>query len=174
MKTYKHIIFFIIIWIFTGCSSKTLYEKFENIAQQHDVDHKTLIAICKKESNLNPYVVNVNKSIFDIQRGPHYFDSWYGANLYMDMVLDPLLLNYDIGLCQINKIHLDRLNLDNEDLLDEEENIQAAAKIYRWNIKACNNDTMCALSMYNTGKKNSSIGKKYAQKVLQIRKKLFE
>ena len=68
---------------------------------------------CKLESNHNPNVINVNKSIFDIQKGSHYFDNWFTANLYMDTVLDPLGLNYDIGICQINKIHLKRFKMDN-------------------------------------------------------------
>lgn len=170
----KHLFFsFFLIILFTGCSSKSLYQKFYDIAQEHNINHKTLIAICKKESNLKPYVVNVNKSIFDIQRGPHAFDTAFGANMYMDFVLDPLFLNYDIGMCQINKIHLDRFNLDNEDLLDEETNIEIAAKIYKWNVKACNGDIRCALSMYNTGHKNSTIGNIYASKVLRKRKEMF-
>ncbi len=131
------------------------------------------MAICKSESNFNPYVINVNKSIFNIQQGPHYFDTWIGANIYMDLVLDPLFLNYDIGICQINTVHLDRLELDNEDLLEDEKNIETAAKIYSSNLKTCNGDTICALSMYNTGYKNSSIGRKYAKKVLYNRKKMF-
>ena len=161
------------ILLFSGCSSKSLYQKFFDIAKEHNVNHKTLIAICKKESNLKPYVVNVNKSIFNIQRGGHYFSSAFSANMYMDFVLDPLFLNYDIGMCQINKVHLDRFNLDNEDLLDEETNIEIAAKIYRWNVKACGGNIMCALSMYNTGYKNSTVGKQYANKVLRKRKELF-
>jgi len=146
---------------------------FVEKGEKYNINHKTLKAICKKESGLKPYVVNVNKSIFDIQIGGHYFDTWLGANTYMDLVLDPLGLNYDIGLCQINKIHLDRFDLDNEDLLDEETNIDIAARIYKWNVKACNGNLKCALSMYNTGKKNSSIGMKYANKVIKIRKQMY-
>lgn len=178
MRQYKKEIFKYFFIIFAviflgGCSQKNLYEKFYDIAKEHNVNHKTLIAICKKESNLKPYVVNVNKSIFNIQRGPHYFDTWYGANAYMDFILDPLLLNYDIGMCQINKIHLERFDLDNEDLLDEETNIEAAAKIYNWNVRQCGGEIICALSMYNTGFKNSNVGRSYARKVLSIRKNLF-
>ena len=164
---------FLLIIFYSGCSSKSLYQKFYDIANEHNINHKTLIAICKKESNLKPYVVNVNKSLFNIQRGGHYFDTAFGANMYMDFILDPLFLNYDIGMCQINKIHLDRFDLDNEDLLDEDTNIEIAAKIYKWNVKACNGDIRCALSMYNTGYKNSTIGKVYASKVLRKRKEMF-
>ncbi|MEA3352603.1 MAG: transglycosylase SLT domain-containing protein [Campylobacterota bacterium] len=156
-----------------GCSSKSLYQKFNDIARQNNVNHKILMAICKKESNLKPYVINVNKSIFNIQKGPHSFDTWIGANSYMDFVLDPMLLNYDIGICQINTVHLTRFDLDNEDLLDTETNIQIAAKIYNWNLRQCKGDIVCALSMYNTGYKNSTIGKRYAKKVLEKKREMF-
>lgn len=164
---------FVLIIFFSGCSSKSLEQKFQEISKRNNVNYQTLMAICKKESGLKPYVVNVNKSIFNIQKGSHYFDSAFGANAYMDFVLDPLLLNYDIGMCQINKVHLKRLKLDNDDLLDEEINIDVAAKIYNWNVRKCKGDIICALSMYNTGYKNSTIGKKYAYKVLRNRKEMF-
>lgn len=163
----------LLVYLFTGCSNKTLYQKFQNIAKKYNVNHKTLIAICKVESNLNPNVVNVNKSIFNIQKGSHYFSSAFTANLYMDFVLDPLLLNYDIGICQVNKMHLSRFSLDNEDLLDEDTNIDAAAKIYNYNVRKCGGKLMCALSMYNTGYKHSKIGYAYARKVIKKRKQLF-
>mgnify|MGYP003868684097 CR=1 FL=1 len=141
-------------------------------SQIHNVDSKTLKAICKLESGHNAYVINVNKSIFDIQRGAHWFDTWIGANLYMDTILDPLGLNYDIGICQINTQHLDRLQLDNEDLLDAQKNIEIAAKIYRYNLTQCDGNRRCALSMYNTGYKNSTIGMKYADKVESIMRRM--
>jgi soluble lytic murein transglycosylase-like protein len=160
---------FVLIFLFLGCSKKNINEIFIEKGKKYNVNHKTLYAICKVESNHNKNVINVNKSIFNIQKGPHYFDSAFKANLYMDYVLDPLLLNYDIGICQINKMHLQRLKLDNEELLDTELNIDIAAKIYSYNLKKCNNKIICALSMYNTGRKKSTIGKKYAKKVLKVR-----
>ena len=163
----------LIIIFFTSCSNKNLYQKFQYYAKQENINYKTLMAICKTESNLKKYVVNVNKSILNIQKGPHYFDNWFTANIYMDMVLDPMFLNYDVGMCQINKAHLDKFNLDNEDLLEEDKNIEIAAKIYNWNVRACKGKIVCALSLYNTGHKKSSVGKKYARKVLKIRKKMF-
>ena len=92
----------------------------------------------------------------------------------MDTILDPLFLSYDVGICQINNQHLDRFNLDNEDLLDIEHNIEVATKIYKYNINKCKNDIICALSMYNTGKRKSEIGKKYAKKVLRMKSKMFK
>jgi len=91
----------------------------------------------------------------------------------MDTILDPLFLSYDVGVCQINVQHFDRNELDNEDLLDDETNIELAAKILRHNLNACRGDYNCALSMYNTGEKSSEKGKYYTYKVLKARKKLF-
>ncbi|NOQ32201.1 MAG: transglycosylase SLT domain-containing protein [Helicobacteraceae bacterium] len=170
MNIVRFIVALSLLLLFSGCSHKNY---FKISAKKHNVNYKTLTAIASVESNHKSNVVNVNKSIFDIQRGPHYFDNWFTANLYMDMVLDPLGLNYDVGICQINKIHFDRFNLDNEDLLDDEINIDAAARIYRWNVTKCKGQIVCALSMYNTGKGNSKTGKKYANKVLRARKRLF-
>ncbi len=169
-KIYLPIAFII---FFTGCATKSHQQLFIENGNKYNINYKTLHAICKKESSLNVNVVNVNKSILDIQRGPHYFTSAFKANLYMDFVLDPLLLNYDVGICQINKQHLDRLKLDNEDLLDRETNIEIAAKIYRYNLKICRGDIMCALSMYNTGTRNSKRGRTYARKVIAIRDNLY-
>ncbi len=169
---YFKYIFIITLLVFTGCSRKPLNVIFLEKSQKYNVSHKTLNAICKVESNHNENVINVNKSLFNIQQGPHYFSSAFKANLYMDYVLDPILLNYDIGICQINKQHLKRLNLDNEELLDRELNIDIAAKIYKYNLNKCNNNRTCALSMYNTGYANSTKGKRYAQKVLRARKRL--
>lgn len=169
----KYLLLFFILILISGCSSKSINQIFIEKGKKYNVNYKTLYAICKHESNHKTNVINVNKSIFNIQKGSHYFTSAFKANLYMDFILDPLLLNYDIGICQINKIHLKRLNLDNEDLLDRELNIDIAAKIYKYNLKKCNNRIICALSMYNTGYKNSKIGRAYAKKVLRIRKKLW-
>lgn len=169
---YSYLITLILsIFLFTGCATKPLNQIFIEKSKKHGVNHRTIKAICKIESGHRNNVVNVNKSIFDIHRGGHYFESAFRANLFMDYVLDPLFLNYDIGICQINKQHLKRLNLDNEDLLDPEINIDTAAKIYAYNVKYCKGDLVCALSVYNTGKKNSSIGRKYANKVIKQRKK---
>jgi len=160
----------LIILLLSGCSQKNY---FIQSGMKYNVDYKILTAIASVESNYKSNVVNVNESIFDIQRGPHYFDNWFTANLYMDTILDPLGLNYDVGICQINKMHFDRFDLDNEDLLDDEINIDIAAKIYKWNINKCKGNVRCALSMYNTGKAYSKKGSRYANKVLKAKLRMF-
>ena len=170
-KNIEIIIMLTLTIFFSGCTNQE--DLFLETGNKYNINHKTLRSICKTESNFHANVINVNKSLFDIQKGPHYFSNSISANLYMDYVLDPLLLNYDIGLCQINKTHLARLKLDNEDLLDEGNNIDVAGKIYKYNLGACDGDLMCALSMYNTGRKSSTVGRRYANKVLKSRKSLY-
>lgn len=174
LKFKQNYIFYclmIILILFTsGCSNK---QYFINSANTHNLNYHTLRAIAEVESGNKSNVVNVNESIFNIQKGPHYFDNWFTANLYMDTILDPLFLSYDVGVCQINVQHFDRNGLDNEDLLDDEINIELAAKILRHNLNSCKGDYRCALSMYNTGLKSCAKGKYYTDKVLRARKKLF-
>ena len=158
------------IFFISGCSNK---QYFVNSAEKYNINKDTLRAIAEVESNNESNVINVNASIFNIQKGPHYFSNWFFANLYMDTILDPLFLSYDVGVCQINTQHLEKNGLDNEDLLDDEINIELAAKILRYNLNLCRGNYICALSLYNTGKKNSAKGIKYAHKVLMMRKKLY-
>ncbi|MDA7818534.1 transglycosylase SLT domain-containing protein [Sulfurimonas sp.] len=170
MINYLSLVMIFTTLFFSGCSNK---EYFINSAKKHNLNHHTLRAIAEVESGNRSNVVNVNESIFNIQQGPHYFDNWFTANLYMDTILDPLFLSYDVGVCQINISHFDRNGLDNEDLLDDEINIELAAKILRYNLNKCGGDYNCALSMYNTGKRDSETGRYYTYKVLKARKKLF-
>jgi len=169
-KIYVFIFYIIVISSITGCSSKNY---FMESSLRHELDQHTLMAIAEVESGNESNVINVNESLFNIQKGPHYFDNWFTANLYMDTILDPLFLSYDVGICQINIQHLERNGLDNEDLLDDEINIELAAKILRHNLNLCKGDYNCALSMYNTGEKNSAKGRRYTKKVLRARKRLF-
>lgn len=171
---FKIINILVLVFIFTGCANKELKEIFIEKAEKENIDYKMLMAICKHESGFKEYAINVNKSIFNLHQGPHFFSSKFSANFYMDYVLDPMLLNYDVGFCQINKQHLKTFNLSNEDLLDKEENITIAARIYKQNIVSCKGNEWCALSMYNTGKENSNVGKKYAQKVISLKNKMFK
>ena len=169
-KIYVFMFYVIAVFSITGCSRKNY---FIESSQRHKLDHHTLMAIAEVESGNESNVINVNESLFNIQKGPHYFDNWFTANLYMDTILDPLFLSYDVGICQINVQHLDRNGLDNEDLLDDEINIELAAKILRHNLNLCKGDYNCALSMYNTGERNSEKGRRYTKKVLRARKRLF-
>ena len=169
-KSIEFIFLIVVITIFSGCSTKNY---FAESSKKHRVNYHILRSIAEVESGNRSNVINVNESIFNIQQGPHYFDNWFTANLYMDTILDPLFLSYDVGVCQVNNMHLDRNDLDNEDLLDDEINIDLAAKILRYNLKKCDGNYRCAINMYNTGQKDSAVGRRYVNKVMRARRKLF-
>jgi len=177
----KILLFSTIILLISGCSTRFKHSTYKNYssksdssniyikaAKKHSINPKTLHAICVIESGEHPYAININTGKY---KGSKYFKSYSSANNFMDRYL--YSSNYDIGYCQINNWWLTRLNLNNEDLLDKYLNVDIAAKIYKDNVKRCKGEIVCALSMYNTGKGNSSIGKKYAKKVLRQRRKLY-
>ncbi len=151
---------------------------FESKAKENDVNPKTLKAICQHESDNNAYAINVNKTKNKKNKdfiGSYNFVMNVEADLFMNTVLEPMKLNYDIGYCQINSQHLGK-SLANIDLLNIEKNIEKAAKIYKYGVDYCSakkskNQLECSLSMYNTGKTNteSPIGAKYAKKVIKER-----
>ncbi len=161
------------IVLVSGCTIKKP-RFYVEIAKAENVNYKTIRAICEHESGNYDYVINVNKSRWGWKQGAHYFKNKMAANIFMDVYLKPFNMNYDVGVCQINTIHLKRFNLDNEDLLDKATNIRIASKIYKENVITCKGEIMCALSMYNTGRKKSTIGTAYANKVLKIRSRLYD
>lgn len=201
MKFKGKALFLSFVLLFSGCSIKTTEvvvnntivnntivindeeSKIEKIfakkAEALNVSSDTLKAICNVESKNNPYAVNVNqtKDAKASLVGSHSFQIEEEADLFMNVLLDPKKLNYDIGYCQINSQHLKANNLENVDLLDVEKNIDMAAKIFKENVEYCEmrgiKPTLnCALSMYNTGKSHnkSKVGAAYAQKVIKAKK----
>lgn len=200
MKLKIKLILFLVVLFVSGCSQKEVVlvkntnenknqqilskedidKIFEEKAKKMDINHKTLKAICKHESSNNPYAVNVNKKNNPGNEfiGSYKFSMAVEADLFMNTVLEPMGLNYDIGYCQINSQHLHQ-KLANVDLLKIDRNIEKAAEIYKYGLEVCRTKETgdlleCALSMYNTGKINtvSSIGRTYAAKVIKLRDSL--
>jgi len=171
----KYIILSFII-LFSACSTRFPHKHkyynssniYYNIASKHNINYKTIHAICFTESSENPYTIHVNKGRY---RGSYYFKSKYKALSFIKNKLK--YSNYDTGMCQINNWWLKRLNIPIEYLLDRDYNIELATKIYKQNLKKCNNNIYCALSLYNTGKKKSKTGILYAKKVLKNRYILY-
>lgn len=119
------------------------------------IDPVTMGSIIKQESGGVPFVINDNTG-----------KKVYKFNNKQDAVLKATELisvgnSIDLGLAQINSKNLARLGLSVEQVLDPCKNISAGAKILRENYEKTNS-LPAALSMYNTGKSNSSIGQKYA------------
>lgn len=201
MKFKGKVLFLSFVLLFSGCSFKTtevvinntivnnntivindeeskIEKIFSEKAKALNLSSDTLKAICNVESKNKQYSINVNQ-INNAQAnlvGSHEFEMAVEADLFMNALLDPKNLNYDIGYCQINSQHLKANNLENADLLNVETNIDMAAKIFKSNVEYCEmrgiKPTLnCALSMYNTGKSHnkSKVGAKYAQKVIQAK-----
>lgn len=142
---------------------------YKKVAARYSINHKTLRAIAKRESSERDLVINVNSWLF---KGSYAFSSKLSAALFMDLLLDTTGQNYDVGRCQINSYWQDVLEIDSNELLHASLNVDVAAFIYKGNVERCSGNAICALSMYNTGKKNSKIGRAYALSVLKIRSKL--
>jgi len=171
-KTYVLIIGIFIIFSINSEAKDNYLEIYKEKAKLYKIDYKTLRAIAEVESDNIPYVINVNKKEKKYE-GSHVFKTVKEADEYMDKVLEKNKLNYDIGICQINSWWLKRLKLKNEDLLNPTKNIEISARILKHNLYICNNNLECALSVYNTGKKDSKVGNLYAKKVLKARKRIF-
>ena len=143
---------------------KDIYVK---LGKKYNLDYKLLLAISKKESNFNNLAINVNanKSNKDLI-GSHKFKDINEAIDYT-YKLDKLKLNYDAGISQINSNWRKYYKLENKDLFLIEKNVNLSARILRDNLnKYCNQDLTCALSVYNSGYKKSTIGLKYAEGVI--------
>lgn len=144
----------------------------KEVALKYNINYKILKGITRVESNFKNLAINVNrnKKHKNLQ-GSHYFNNKKEAIDFANKI-DSLGLNFDMGYNQINNnwknIHFKKY----DELFDTTNNITISAKILSYNLKRyCNNDMICRLSVYNTGYKKSSIGKKYANKVIKYSKK---
>ena len=166
-KNYKSLImlfksFFILLLVFfSACSTRFTkneihYDKrisytnniYQQVASKYNINYKTMHAICFTESSEREFVINVNNGPY---RGHYNFKSKYAALRFIQKIKN---YSFDTGLCQINNQWLDKFNLEHIDLLNKYINLEVATIIYKKNVQACNNNIVCALSMYNTGKKH--------------------
>lgn len=125
-----------------------------------DVDPVTMSAIIKQESGGRPWVINDNNG----RRS-------YRLNSKAEAVLKATELisaghSIDMGLAQINSKNLGWLNLSVEQVFNPCTNIAAGARVLRDGYMRTGS-LMQALSMYNTGRANSSIGRRYAESVFR-------
>ncbi len=158
---------------------------FDEVASSYDLKEKSLKSIMIAESNANFMVINVNDKglVGKALKGGKSFDYEVSAYLYMESFLELLNQNYDVGPFQINSIWFKSIKYSKIELMNPFNSIYVSAKILSNNKKSCrkkgfsNRDLdLCAYSMYNTGKSHnqSSIGKKYAQKIMKIKKNLHQ
>ncbi len=116
---------------------------FEIVGKHFKIDPKILYAIAKHESNLNPYALNYNKN---------------GT--------------YDVGLMQINTIHLDTLNnlgYKDKDLWNPKVNIYMGALVLSKCFKKYG-VTINGITCYNGRISNNP----YGYKVIEELKKLYK
>lgn len=135
---------------------------YKTESRKLNVNYKIIRAICFTESSGNPFTIHVNNGKY---KGAHRFKSKWAAINFIKKYLKHS--SYDSGICQINNYWIKKLHISHKKIFDKKFNIRLASKIYKYNLKKCNNDIRCALSMYNTGKKHSDIGMEYANIVLK-------
>jgi len=124
------------------------------------VDPVTMSAIVKQESGGHPWVIHDNAGKRSYRLGSK-----------AEVVLRATELisaghSIDMGLAQINSKNLGWLGLSVEDVFDPCKNIAAGAKVLQEGYKRTGSLPQ-ALSMYNTGRANSSIGQRYAESVFR-------
>ena len=128
----------------------------------------TLNAIIEVESNHNTL------AIYDNTTGTSYRPLSKEQAIYFTEILLSAGHSIDIGLMQINSLHLKRLNINYKNLFDPCYNVGIGTKIltdfYREHASKNPSDKpdvtlLKALSSYNTGSPHK--GKKYVQKILK-------
>lgn len=124
------------------------------------VDPVTMAAIVKQESGGSPWV------IYDNTGKRSYRLSSKGEAVLKATELISAGASVDLGLAQINSKNLRWLGLSVEQVMDPCTNVSAGAKILEGNYKRTR-DLNSALSMYNTGRADSSIGRAYTEKVFR-------
>lgn len=132
----------------------------------------TLAAVVAHESAGNPNAINLNSRLARISRVP---GTRAEAEHVLAQLADGRHGTYDIGLGQINSVHLARLDLNAQALLDPCLNLQVAAQI----LGECYERTADkgkdaqarlagALSCYNTGNPHRGFANGYVQRVYRM------
>jgi type IV secretion system protein VirB1 len=124
------------------------------------VDPVTMSAIVKQESGGQLWVINDNNGKRSYRLGSK-----------AEAVLKATELisaghSIDMGLAQINSKNLGWLGLSVEQVFEPCENIASGAKVLENGYKKTGSLPQ-ALSMYNTGRANSEIGRRYAESVFR-------
>jgi type IV secretion system protein VirB1 len=122
------------------------------------VDPVTMSAIVKQESGGHPWALNNNST-----KKSTIFHSMADAIAAAQDAIGKGQ-SVDMGLAQINSKNLKNLGLTLEEVFEPCTNLAAGAKILEYGFNQTGN-LPAALSMYNTGRANSTIGQAYAQKV---------
>jgi len=124
--------------------------------RQYNIPSGLLLAVIKTESNLNPFVLNINgKSLF--------FTTKEDSARAVNEAISSGIVNIDIGLAQINyKWHRDSFN-NIDSMLSPKDNIHYAASLLA-QLKKQHGDWHKALRYYHSAYPKHH--KKYSRKVV--------
>ena len=140
-----------------------------------DVHPSTIMRIMTVETRKNPYTIGFrilkNKKEYYIPNQPKnlyqakYYANWLYKNGYA----------FDTGIAQINSTNFARLGVSPENVFDICTNIRVAGIILKefyirakQNIKDDQQALQAAISGYNSGKFNSTLGRQYVARVMNI------
>ncbi|MCL9823388.1 lytic transglycosylase domain-containing protein [Helicobacter colisuis] len=120
---------------------------FVEAGKKYGIDPQLLWAIAKTESQLNPNALNQNN-----KNG-----------------------SYDIGIMQINSIHLNELwtkyGISEDDLYNPRLNIHIGAKILKDCLNKYDNNLINGITCYNGRIENNPYGEKVLDNLMQARRK---
>lgn len=120
---------------------------FVEAGKKYGIDPQLLWAIAKTESQLNPNALNQNN-----KNG-----------------------SYDIGIMQINSIHLNELwtkyGISEDDLYNPRLNIHIGAKILKDCLNKHNNNLINGITCYNGRIENNPYGERVLDNLMQARRK---
>ena len=120
---------------------------FVEAGKKYGIDPQLLWAIAKTESQLNPNALNQNN-----KNG-----------------------SYDIGIMQINSIHLNELwtkyGISEDDLYNPRLNIHIGAKILKDCLNKHNNNLINGITCYNGRIENNPYGERVLDNLMQERRK---
>ena len=120
---------------------------FVEAGKKYGIDPQLLWAIAKTESQLNPNALNQNN-----KNG-----------------------SYDIGIMQINSIHLNELwtkyGISEDDLYNPRLNIHIGAKILKDRLNKHNNNLINGITCYNGRIENNPYGERVLDNLMQARRK---
>lgn len=143
--------------------------RFADVAAEcaPDIHIKTLAAVVRHESAVNPYAININGAKPLETQPTNAADAALVARHLLNQGY-----NIDVGLAQINSNNLKWLQVSLEDLFTPCPNLHAAARVlsacYRRGVAALGEGQAAlhaALSCYNTGSLRNGIANGYVRKV---------
>lgn len=130
-----------------------------------EVHPVAMMAIIEQESGGNPYALNDNTG----KRSYQPKSMQEAAAIARRIIAAGG--SVDIGLAQINSKNLKNLKMTVEDVLDPCKNLKASEIILKEGWLRSGGNLKQTLSAYNTGKLNSTVGHKYAERVIKRAKR---